>query len=45
LSTEAHLIKVVDTAPSNNMTADEITIETAKTGTVTVVVALMSIFY
>ncbi len=44
LSTEARLIKVVDTAPSNNTRAVEIAIETAKTGKVTAVVAVMSIF-
>ncbi len=43
MSTEAHLIKVVDTAPTNNMRADEIAIETAKTGTVTAVIIVMSI--
>jgi hypothetical protein len=32
LSTEPHLIKVTNTAPSKNMRADEITIETAKLG-------------
>jgi hypothetical protein len=43
-STEPHPIKVVDTAPGNNMRANEITIETAKTSKVTAVVAVMSIF-
>ncbi len=42
--TEPCPIKVINTAPSNSMRADEITIKTAKTGKVTVVVALMSIF-
>jgi hypothetical protein len=45
MSTEAQPIKVVKTAPSKNMRADEIAIETAKTGKVTTVVAVMSIFY
>ncbi len=44
LSTESHPIKVANTAPSNNMRADEIMIETAKTGKVTAVVVVMSIF-
>jgi hypothetical protein len=44
LSTEAHPIKVVDTAPSNNIRADEIANENAKTGKMTAVVAVMSIF-
>jgi hypothetical protein len=44
LSTEACPIKVVDTAPSNNMRANEIGIESAKTSKVTAVVAVMSIF-
>jgi hypothetical protein len=43
LSTESGPIKVADTVPSNNMGADEIAIETAKTGKVTAVVAVMSI--
>jgi hypothetical protein len=43
LSTEPFPIIVVDTAPFNNMKADEIVIETAKTGKVTRVVAAMSI--
>ncbi len=42
LSTETHPIKVTNTAPSNNMRADEIAIETAKAGKVTAVVAIMS---
>jgi hypothetical protein len=37
-------IKVADTALSQTMKADEIAIKTAKTGKVTVVVAVMSIF-
>ncbi len=37
-------IKVDDTAPSETTRADEIAIKTAKTGKVTVVVAVMSIF-
>jgi hypothetical protein len=37
-------IKVVDTALSETMKADQIAIETAKTGKVTAVVAVMSIF-
>jgi hypothetical protein len=37
-------IKVVDTAFSETTKADEIAIETAKTGKVTAVVAVMSIF-
>jgi hypothetical protein len=37
-------IKVVNTALSETKTADEIASETAKTGKVTVVVAVMSIF-
>jgi hypothetical protein len=44
LSTEPCPIKVTDTAPSETTRADEIAIETAKTGKVTAVVALMSIF-
>jgi hypothetical protein len=44
MSTEACLIEVVDTAPSKNMSADEIAIETAKTDKVTAVDAVMSIF-
>ncbi len=44
MSTEACLVSVVDTAPSKNMRDDEIAIETAKMGNVTVVVAAMSIF-
>jgi hypothetical protein len=43
-STDPRPINFADTAPSETMRADEITIETAKTGIVTVVVAVMSIF-
>jgi hypothetical protein len=43
-STEPCPIKVIATAPSDNMRADEIAIKPAKTGKVTAVVALMSIF-
>jgi hypothetical protein len=43
LSTEAHLIEVVDTAPSKSMRTDEIAIETAKIGKLTAVIAVMSI--
>jgi hypothetical protein len=38
------LIKVADTALSQTTKADEIAIKTAKTGEVTAVVAVMSIF-
>jgi hypothetical protein len=44
LSTEPRLIKVVNTASSNNTRAGEIVIKTTKTGKVTAVVAVMSIF-
>jgi hypothetical protein len=44
LSTEPCPIKVINTAPSNNMRAGEIANETAKTGKVVAVVAVMSIF-
>jgi hypothetical protein len=44
LSTEPHLIKVATTAPSDITRADEIPIETAKTGKVSAVVTVMSIF-
>jgi hypothetical protein len=44
LSTEPHPNKVANTAPSETTRADEIAIETAKTGKVTAVVAVMSIF-
>jgi hypothetical protein len=43
LSAEPHPIKAAATAPSENKRADEIAIETTKTGKVTVVVAVMSI--
>jgi hypothetical protein len=44
LSHKPHPIKVANTAPSETTRADEIAIKTAKTGKVTVVVAVMSIF-
>ncbi len=44
LSTKPRPIKVAATAPSEISRADEIAIETAKTGKATAVVALMSIF-
>jgi hypothetical protein len=44
LSHKPRLIKVVNTAPSETTKADEIAIKTAKTGKVTAVVAVMSIF-
>jgi hypothetical protein len=44
MSTEPCLIKVVTTAPSENMRANEITIETTKTSKVTVVVMVLSIY-
>ncbi len=44
MSTEPHPIKVVNTAPSENIRANKIAIETAKTGKVTAVVVVMSIF-
>jgi hypothetical protein len=44
LSTEPRPIKVTNTAPSETTRADEVAIETAKTGKVTAVVAVMSIF-
>jgi hypothetical protein len=44
LSHKPHLIKVVDTALSETTKADEIASETAKTGKMTAVVAVMSIF-
>ncbi len=44
MSHNPRLIKVVNTALSKATKADEITKETAKTGKVTVVVAVMSIF-
>ncbi len=43
LSHKPRPIKVADTVPSETTKADEIEIETAKTGKVTVVVAVMSI--
>ncbi len=44
LSHEPRPIKVVDTALSENMKADQIASKTAKTGMVTAVVVVMSIF-
>ncbi len=44
LSHKPHTIKVVNTAPSETTKAYEIARETAKTGKVTAVVAVMSIF-
>jgi hypothetical protein len=44
LSTEPRPIKVADLAPSETLRADEIRIETATTGKVNAVVAVMSIF-
>ncbi len=44
MSTKPHPIKVIATAPSETMSADEIAIETAKTSKVTAVVAVMRIF-
>jgi hypothetical protein len=44
LSHKPRPIKVVDTAPSETMEADEIASETAKTGKVTAVVVVMSMF-
>jgi hypothetical protein len=43
-SDKPHPIKVANTAPSETTRADEILIKTAKTGKVTAVVAVMSIF-
>jgi hypothetical protein len=43
-SYKPHLIKVVDTALSETTKADQIAVKTAKTGKVTVVVVVMSIF-
>jgi hypothetical protein len=43
-STEPRPIKVTNTAPSETTRADEIVIQTAKTGKVTAVVTVMSIF-
>ena len=44
LSHKTRPIKVIDTALSETMKADEITIKTAKNGKVTAVVAVISIF-
>ncbi len=44
LSHKPHLIKVVDTAHSETTKADQIAIETAKTGKVTAVVTVKRIF-
>jgi len=44
LFTEPCPIKLVGTAPSKNIRANKIEVETAKTGRVTAVVARMSIF-
>jgi hypothetical protein len=44
LSTEPHPIKVANRASSETARADEIVIETTKTGKVTAVVVVMSIF-
>ncbi len=44
MSTEPCLIKVTNTAPDETTKADEIAIETAKTGKVTAVVVVMRIF-
>jgi hypothetical protein len=44
LSTESRPIKVANTAPRKTMRAIKVAIETAKTGKVTAVVAVMSIF-
>jgi hypothetical protein len=44
MSTDSHPIKVVNAAPNTAMRADKIAIETAKTGKVTAVVAVMNIF-
>ena len=43
-SHKPHPIKAADTALSQTMKADEIAIKTAKTGKVTAVIAVMSIF-
>ncbi len=43
-SHKLHLIKVVNTTLSETTKADEIAIETTKTGKVTAVVAVMSVF-
>ncbi len=44
MSSEPHLIKVANTSSNETMRADEIAIKTVKTGNVTAVVAVMSIF-
>ncbi len=44
MSHKLHPIKAVDTALSETMKADETASKTAKTGKVTAVVAVMSIF-
>ncbi len=44
MSTELHPIKICSTAPGEITRADEIVIKTAKTGKVSVVVTVMSIF-
>jgi hypothetical protein len=44
MATEPHPIKVTNTAPCDNVRADEIAIETAKTGKVIAVVAVMIIY-
>ncbi len=44
MSTEPLPIKVTNTAPSETTRADEIAIETAKTGKVTAVISVMSMF-
>jgi hypothetical protein len=44
LSTEPCLIKVINTAPCNNVRANETVIETTKASKVTAVVVVMSIF-
>jgi hypothetical protein len=45
LSTEPRLIKAINTATSENKRADEIASKTAKTGKLTAVVTVMSIYY
>ncbi len=44
MSHKPHQIEVANTSPSETMRANEILIETAKTGKATAVVAVMSIF-
>jgi hypothetical protein len=44
LSTEPHLIKIINTSLSENRRANEIVIETAKSGKVTAAVGVMSIY-